>query len=58
MTSTPNAIAIDVRSEGASAWAKTAHNNTVAADPQVPGPGRNRPIPKNVATSVAHGGVR
>jgi hypothetical protein len=37
--------------------ARAAHNNTVAADPQVPGPGRSLPIPKNVATSVAHSGV-
>jgi len=29
----------------------------VAAEAQVPGPGRIRPIPKNVATSVAHSGA-
>ena len=30
-----------------------AHTRTVANDPQVPGPGLRRPVPKNVATSVA-----
>src|SRR5271157_1218903 len=29
----------------------------VASEPHVPGPGRNRPAPKNVATSVAHRGA-
>jgi len=29
----------------------------VAADPHVPGPGRSRPTPKNVATSVAQSGA-
>src|SRR5579864_2970852 len=35
----------------------TAQSSTVASDPQVPGPGRRRPAPKNVATSVAQSGA-
>ena len=54
---TTSAIATGVRDEGASARATAAHSKTVAADPQLPGPGRSLPIPKNVATSVAHSGV-
>src|SRR5271165_4032151 len=35
-----------------------AHQSSVAAsEPQVPGPGRNWPAPKNVATSVAQAGA-
>jgi hypothetical protein len=37
--------------------ANSHHNNTVASDPHVPGPGRNRPAPKKVATRVAHRGA-
>src|ERR1035438_196275 len=55
---TTNAIETGVRDEGASVYARAAHNTTVTADPQVPGPGRSRPTPQNVATSVAHNGVR
>ena len=33
-----------------------AHTITVASDPQVPGPGFRRPVPKKVATNVAHRG--
>ena len=60
MSVTPSAkpIAKGIRSEGVRTYASAAHNNTVTADAQLPGPGRNRPIPKNVATSVAHVGVR
>jgi hypothetical protein len=33
----------------------TSHqSSTVASDAQVPGPGRNRPMPKNVAMIQAH----
>src|ERR1035438_10678735 len=35
-----------------------AHNNSVAKEPHVPGPGFKRPTPKNVATSVAQSGAR
>ncbi len=38
---------------GAIQRARSHHRRTVAAEPQVPGPGRKRPMPKNVATSVA-----
>jgi hypothetical protein len=58
VTTSANAIANGVRSEVARTYASAAHNNTVTADAQLPGPGRNRPIPKNVATIVAHDGVR
>jgi len=34
------------------------HKTTVAAEAQVPGPGRSRPMPKNVATSSAQRVVR
>jgi len=34
-----------------------AHKITVAKDPQVPGPGLRRPVPKKVATSVAQIGA-
>ncbi len=34
------------------------HRRTVTAEPQVPGPGRNLPTPKNVATSVAQSAAR
>ena len=34
-----------------------AHARTVANDPHVPGPGLRRPVPKNVATSVAQSGA-
>ena len=57
VTTTASAIATGARAEGARAWANAAHNNTVAADAQVPGPGRIRPIPKNVAITVAHAGA-
>src|SRR6267154_3852895 len=30
----------------------------VAAEPQLPGPGRIRPMPRNVPTKVAHRGAR
>ena len=33
------------------------HSRTVAADAQLPGPGRSRPVPKNVAMSVAQAGA-
>jgi len=58
VTTAAKAMATGVRQDAASAWASAAHNNTVAADAQLPGPGRSPPIPKNVAISVAHGGVR
>jgi len=58
VTRTAKAIATGVRKEGEIARPKAAYSNTVTADPQVPGPGRSRPIPKNVATKVAHNGVR
>src|ERR1700740_1701490 len=50
---TANAMRTGIRREGSSQYAKTAHNNVVMADAQVPGPGRSRPMPKNVATSMA-----
>jgi hypothetical protein len=34
-----------------------AHTRTVANDPHVPGPGLRRPVPKKVATSLAHSGA-
>ena len=37
--------------------AMTHQSMTVAAEPQVPGPGFRRPTPKNVATSVAQSGA-
>ncbi len=57
VTTTANATATGVRNEGASTWASAVHNKTVATDAQVPGPGRIRPTPKNVPTSVAHAGA-
>jgi hypothetical protein len=56
-TSKAKAIAIGVRKDGTSAKHNAAHSNTVAAEAHVPGPGRSRPIPKNVATSEAQSGV-
>ncbi len=46
-----------IRAEGGRCAANSHHNNTVASEPHVPGPGRNRPAPKNVATRVAHRGA-
>ena len=46
-----------IRAEGGRCEANSHHNRTVASDPHVPGPGRNRPAPKNVATRVAHRGA-
>ena len=43
---------------GASQRASSHHRRTVAAEPQVPGPGCKRPTPKNVAISVAQEGAR
>jgi len=57
VVATTNPIATGIRDEGTSQYASPAHNKTAAADAQLPGPGRSRPIPKNVATSVAHNGV-
>src|SRR6516162_2407678 len=37
--------------------ANAHHSSAAASDPHVPGPGRNRPTAKNVATSVAQRGV-
>ena len=37
--------------------ASSHQSNVVASEVQVPGPGRNRPTPKNVATSVAQRGA-
>lgn len=51
-------MANGVRSGGAIRWATAAQSTTVAADPQVPGPGRRRPMPKKVATTVAQSGAR
>src|SRR5436305_8333236 len=42
---------------GLSRRVRSPQRRTVAAEAQVPGPGRIRPIPKNVATSVAHSGA-
>jgi hypothetical protein len=58
VTSTARTIATGVRSEVGSSCATAAQSTTVAADPHVPGPGRSRPIPKKVATSVAHSAAR
>jgi len=56
VTSAASAITTGVRNDAGSAYANAAHSKTVTADPQVPGPGRIRPIPKKVATRVAHAG--
>jgi len=42
---------------GGSRKATSHQTSTAAKDPQVPGPGRSRPTPKKVATSVAHLGA-
>ena len=42
---------------GSSQRVRSHQSSTVADEAQVPGPGRIRPIPKNVATSVAHRGA-
>src|ERR1022692_1861673 len=34
-------------------WLSSHQRKTVAAEPQLPGPGRRRPVPKKVATSLA-----
>src|SRR5271167_4634421 len=43
--------------DAGSRTAKAHHNRAAASDPHVPGPGRNRPTPKKVATSVAQRGA-
>lgn len=58
MTNIATATASVVRSDGDNARATIAQIRTVAADAQLPGPGRRCPIPKNVAASVAHSGAR
>src|SRR5580704_2360533 len=45
------------RAYGGSCDARSHHSSAAASDPQVPGPGRSRPAPKNVATIVAHLGA-
>ena len=47
-----NAAITGVRKEAGRAYASAAHSTTVPADAHVPGPGRTRPIPKNVATGL------
>ena len=46
-----------VRSETGKSHAISAQQSTVAMEPQVPGPGRKRPAPKNVAIRFAQSGV-
>lgn len=50
-------IADGVRVASGRTPANAAHNKTVAAEAQLPGPGRSRPMPKNVARVRAHIGV-
>ena len=57
VTASATAISTGTRDEGGRKRASTAHSTTVIADAQVPGPGRSRPIPKKVATSLAHTGA-
>lgn len=58
VTRSAAAIPTGIRSVGLNSYAAADHNRTVAADPQVPGPGRIRPMPKKVATALAHAGPR
>ena len=60
----PTAIAIPMRAARTGVWngggrARPAANqiSAEASDPQVPGPGRSRPIPKKVAAKLAHTGA-
>jgi hypothetical protein len=57
VTNAAMAMAIGVRKDAVSVCATAAQIATVAADAQVPGPGRTRPIPQKVASSVAHCGA-
>ncbi len=56
-TTTINTRITGIRAEGESCQASSHQSSPVASAPQVPGPGRSRPAPKNVATSVAHRGA-
>ena len=56
-TSTISSKMTGIRADGGRCDPSSHHNNAVASEPQVPGAGRKRPTPKNVATSVAHRGA-
>src|ERR1035438_1079790 len=56
-TSAISSTITGIRADGGRCEANSHHNKTVASEPHVPGPGRNRPAPKNVATRVAHRGA-
>ena len=56
-TTTISSTITGIRADGGRCEANSHHNKTVASEPHVPGPGRNRPAPKNVATSVAQRGA-
>src|SRR5579872_5266406 len=53
VTSKARPITAGSRNKDGRVEAKAAQRITVTADPQVPGPGRNRPMPKKVAISMA-----
>ena len=57
VTSSASPITAGVRWLGGMAYANALHNKTVAADAQVPGPGRSLPMPKKVAIRVAQRGA-
>ena len=56
-TTTISSTMTGSRADGGRCDASSHHSSAVASDPHVPGPGRRRPTPKKVATSVAHGGA-
>ena len=57
-TTTTSTMATGMRAEMGKKSANPAHRSVVTADAQVPGPGRMCPIPKKVATRLAHEGAR
>jgi hypothetical protein len=57
MTATAITAATIDRFSGGKKWANPAHSSTVAAEPQVPGPGLQYPSPQKVPTKFAHNGI-
>src|SRR5919109_223684 len=53
VASTARLITVPVCHEELIQWLTSHQSKTVAADPQLPGPGRMRPTPKKVATNHA-----
>src|SRR5208337_1895705 len=57
VTATISARITGTRASAGSCDASAHHSSVAASEPHVPGPGRNRPAPKKVATRVAQAGA-